>query len=85
MKDKLYAKLSKWEFWFEEVKFLGHVIFKGVLVDPTKVEVILQWTHQEQWLRFIVFCVWNGIIYYRMFIEGFSKIVIPLTQLTKKG
>jgi len=25
-KKKLYAKLSKCEFWLEEVKFLGHVI-----------------------------------------------------------
>ena len=41
---KLYAKFSKCEFWLEEVKFLGHVISnKGVLVDPTKVEAVLQW------------------------------------------
>jgi len=39
---KLYAKLSKCEFWLEDVKFLGHVISnKGVLVDPTKVEAVL--------------------------------------------
>jgi len=42
--NKLYAKLSKCEFWLEKVKFLGHVISnKGVLVDPTKVEAVLQW------------------------------------------
>ena len=45
LKDKkLYAKLSKCEFWLEEIKFLGHVISKeGVSVDPTKVEAVLQW------------------------------------------
>ncbi|XP_061371011.1 uncharacterized protein LOC133313631 [Gastrolobium bilobum] len=40
LKDKqLYAKLSKCEFWMEEVKFLGHVISKeGVTYDPSKIE-----------------------------------------------
>ncbi|GJX91323.1 putative reverse transcriptase domain-containing protein [Tanacetum coccineum] len=25
-KEKMYAKFSKYEFWFEEVHFLGHVV-----------------------------------------------------------
>src|ERR1051325_1656347 len=41
---KLYAKLSKCEFWLSEVSFLGHVISKnGIVVDPTKVEAVSQW------------------------------------------
>jgi len=36
--------MSKCGFWLEEVKLLGYVISKGgVLVDPTKVEIILLW------------------------------------------
>ena len=32
---KLYAKLSKCEFWLDCVTFLGHVIYKdGISVDP---------------------------------------------------
>ena len=39
---KLYAKLSRCEFWLEKVKFLGDVISnKGVSMDPTKIEVVL--------------------------------------------
>ncbi|XP_015960421.1 uncharacterized protein LOC107484334 [Arachis duranensis] len=34
---KLYAKLSKCEFWKEEVKLLGHVVSKrGMIADPYK-------------------------------------------------
>ena len=35
---QLFAKLSKYEFWMLEVKFLGHVIsLGGVAVDPSRV------------------------------------------------
>ena len=39
LRDKqLYAKLSKCEFWLNQVIFLGHVISKqGIEVDPKKV------------------------------------------------
>ncbi|XP_025664745.1 uncharacterized mitochondrial protein AtMg00860-like [Arachis hypogaea] len=38
---KLYAKLSKCEFWKDEVQFLGHVVSKqGIAVDPSKVEAL---------------------------------------------
>ena len=40
---KLYAKMSKCEFWMKEVKFLGHVVSKqGVAVDPTKIEAVMK-------------------------------------------
>ena len=40
---KLYAKMSKWEFWMKEVKFLGHVVSKqGVVVDPVKIEAVMK-------------------------------------------
>lgn len=40
--NKLYAKLSKCEFWLKEVSFLGHVISIGdISVDLLKVDVVL--------------------------------------------
>lgn len=34
---KLYSKLSKCEFWFREVSFLGHVISSGgIVVTPLR-------------------------------------------------
>lgn len=37
-------KLSKCEFWLWEASFLGHVISSGgIAVDPSKVNIVLQW------------------------------------------
>ena len=41
---KLYAKLSKYEFWMKEVKFLEYVVSQGrIFVDPNKVEMVFNW------------------------------------------
>jgi hypothetical protein len=41
---KLYAKLSKCEFYLKQVAFLGHVISKGGMsMDPRKVQDVLSW------------------------------------------
>jgi hypothetical protein len=40
----VFAKLSKCEFWINEVLFLGHIINReGLVVDPKKVTAILDW------------------------------------------
>ena len=40
---RLYAKLSKCEFWLKEVIFLGRISTKGISVDPRKIKVVLKW------------------------------------------
>ena len=41
---QLYAKFSKCQFWLKEVFFLGHILSaKGVAVDPSKVQEVLEW------------------------------------------
>jgi hypothetical protein len=41
---KLFAKLKKYEFWLEEVSFLGHVVNKnGLAVDPVNMKVVVEW------------------------------------------
>ncbi|XP_027933068.1 uncharacterized protein LOC114188674 [Vigna unguiculata] len=80
---QLYAKLSKCEFWMTMVKFLGHVISaQGISVDPSKVEAVLKWERPKSATEIRSFVGLAG--YYRRFIEGFSRIVAPLTQLTRK-
>jgi len=77
----LYAKLSTCEFWMKEVQFLGHVISApGIVVDPSKVEVVLLWERPKSVMEIRSFVGLAG--YYRRFIEGFYKIVTSLTQLT---
>jgi hypothetical protein len=68
---RLYAKLSKCEFWLKQVVFLGHVILKGgISVDPSKVQDVLSFL---------------GLAgYYRRFIKGFSRISKHMTELLEK-
>jgi hypothetical protein len=81
--NKLYAKLSKCEFWLSEVVFLDHVISeKGIYVDPKKVEVVIKWERPTIVTEIRSFLGLAG--YYRRFIEVFSTIASPLTQLTRK-
>ena len=64
------------------VQFLGHVLSaKGIAVDPSKVEEVLNWRapttiHQV--------CSFLGLVgYYRRFIPDFSRIAKPITGLLK--
>nr|GEU36579.1 reverse transcriptase domain-containing protein [Tanacetum cinerariifolium] len=44
IKEKLYAKFSKCDFWINGVQFLGHIIDnQGLHVDPVKIEAVKNW------------------------------------------
>jgi hypothetical protein len=80
---QLYAKFSKFEFWLKEVGFLGHVISAGgVSVDPSKITSILERKGPTNPTEVRAFLGLGG--YYRKFVEGFSSIARPLTQLLRK-
>jgi hypothetical protein len=60
---QLYAKLSKCEFWIDEVLFLGHIINKeGLVVDPKKVADILNWKAPTDARGIKSFIGWPDII-----------------------
>ena len=80
---QLYAKFSKCQFWLDKVSFLGHVISaKGISVDPQKIEDIVNWKPPTNVSEVRSFLGLAG--YYMKFVEGFSKIATPLTNLLKK-
>ncbi|KAK1627706.1 hypothetical protein QYE76_002021 [Lolium multiflorum] len=80
---KLYVKFSKCEFWLKEVGFLGHILsVGGISVDPAKIKTVAECKAPTTQTEVRAFLGLAG--YYRRFVEGFSSIARPMTQLLKK-
>ena len=83
-KERLYAKLSKCKFWLNEVSFLGHIVSKeGILVDPKKIEVVVEWKPPRNITEVCSFLGLAG--YYRRFVKGLSLTTAPMTRLLQKN
>ena len=79
---KLYAKISKCEFWLKEVSFLGHIVStEGI--KATKIEAVVNWKPPRHVTEVRSFLGLAG--YYRRFVRGFSVVASPLTKLLRKG
>ena len=81
---ELKLKLEKYKFFKHEVLFLGSIVSDySVRPDLAKVQSVLDWpelTNLKELQSFL-----RLANYYRRFIEGYSRITLPLTALTKKG
>ena len=81
---KSYVKLSRCDFWLNEVFFLGHIVSaEGIRVDPTKIEAVVNWKPPRNITEVRSFLGLVG--YYTRFVRGFSVIASPLTKLLRKG
>ena len=83
-KEQLYGKLSKCEFWMNEVFFLEHIVSKeGIRVDPKKIEVVVEWKPPRNVTEVRSFLGLAG--YYIRFVNGFSMTSAPMTKLLQKN
>ncbi|KAJ8455645.1 hypothetical protein ONZ51_g12371 [Trametes cubensis] len=84
LKDSdLFLKAEKCEFDRQEVEFLGSIIRPGVVaMDPVKLKAIIEWEPPKTVKQVQAFLGFGN--FYRRFIRDYSKIVRPLTELTKK-
>ncbi len=77
-----YANPDKCEFFQREVSFLGHVINdKGLSVQQHKVKAVSEWPQPKTRKEVKGFLGLTG--YYRKFVKDYSKVALPLTELTK--
>ena len=80
---RLYAKFSKYEFWLEQVAFLGHVVSKnGIQEDPRKIEAVADWPRPTTITEIRSFLGLAG--YYRRFVKDFSKICSAFNKANSK-
>jgi hypothetical protein len=82
-KHNLFAKATKCIFFQSWVEFLGYIVgAEGIKADPSKIEAILEWPKPTSIKAVQSFLGFAN--FYRRFIKNYSKIVAPLTALTKK-
>ncbi|PCH39246.1 marY1-like reverse transcriptase, partial [Wolfiporia cocos MD-104 SS10] len=80
----LFAKPEKCFFEQSSIEYLGMIISDGkIMMDPKKYDGVQQWPRPTKVKEVQAFLGFAN--FYRRFVEGFSKIAKPLTELTKKS
>ena len=84
LSGKFSLKRIKCTFSQTQLEYLGHIVSgKGVEPVPEKLQAIQEWPLLQMVKALRSFLGLVG--FYRRFIKGYSKIVVPLSQLLCKG
>ena len=82
----LSMKANKCILFATKAEYLGHVVSrKGLCMDPKKIATVAAFDPTTINTVFKIRSFLGICSYYRRFIEGFSQIATPLTDLTKDG
>jgi hypothetical protein len=83
-RKKFFVCKAKSSFAQQEIKYMGHIVDKQCICpDPKKVEAVQTWPVPKSVHDVRSFL---GLVnYFRKFIEHYSKIAVPLTNLTRKS
>ena len=80
----LYVKLEKCEFHVQEINFLGFVITpNGIRMSTDRIATITEWPVPRSLTEIQIFLGFAN--FYRRFVIGYSRVVIPITSLLRKG
>jgi len=81
--NRLAASSEKCVWKAQEVEFLGYVIGRnGIKMAKEKMEAVLEWKTPESQTEVQSFLGFAN--FYRRFIQNYSRVARPLTELTKK-
>jgi hypothetical protein len=80
----LKLKKEKCKFACEELEFLGHVVGKkGLAPDDRKIDAVLEYPPPKDQTGVRAFLGMTG--FYRQFIQNYSELTRPITELLKKN
>ena len=81
---QLCANAAKCEFDRSEVQYLGYIISAdSIKMNPKKLETITEWPEPSKVKDLQSFLGFTN--FYRRFIDRYSHLTLPLTELTKKS